>query len=147
QANSVDTRFPRLRGWVFSPLPPFRARDRLTGAVGTPTAESRDGLQLVVRMALEPFTSMMARWYLRWVGDPEPRQRALLRTIVNSCADGVVGRTLGLRPGMTFEEFQDVQPQDYSFYPPFVQRSLEGEDRVFGREPIAALGETSGSTG
>jgi hypothetical protein len=98
-------------------------------------------------MALEPFTSILARGYLRRVDNPEPTQRALLRTIMSSCADGVVGKTLGLRPDMTFEEFLSVSPQDYSFYQPFIQRVLTGEDRVFGREAITALGETSGSMG
>ena len=98
-------------------------------------------------MALKPFTSVMARWCLRRLGDGEPAQRALLRSIVNSCADGAIGRTLGLQQGMTFEEYLGVPPQDYSFYHPFIERILEGEDRIFGREPITALGETSGSTG
>src|SRR5262249_1707328 len=40
-----------------------------------------------------------------------------------------------------------VPPRDYGFYESFVQRILDGEDRVFGREPIIALGETSGSMG
>jgi hypothetical protein len=48
---------------------------------------------------------------------------------------------------MTFEEYLGVQPQDYAFYHPFIQRVLEGENHIFGREPITALGETSGSTG
>jgi hypothetical protein len=98
-------------------------------------------------MALEPFCSIMARGQLRRIGDPEPAQRALLRTIVNACHDSAVGKALGLRPGMTFEEFLGVPPRDYAFYDPFVQRVLDGEDRVFGRDPIVALGETSGSMG
>jgi acyl-CoA synthetase (AMP-forming)/AMP-acid ligase II len=98
-------------------------------------------------MALEPFTSVLARSYLRRIGDTEPTQRALLRAIVSSCADGAVGKSLGLQQEMSFEEYLGVPPQEYAFYYPFVQRILEGEDCVFGSEPIIALGETSGSTG
>jgi hypothetical protein len=98
-------------------------------------------------MALEPFTSVMARWYLRRIANPEPAQRALLRMMLNSCIDGAVGQTLGLRRGMSFEEYLRVPATDYAFYHPFVERVLEGEHNVFGRAPVTALGETSGSTG
>jgi hypothetical protein len=98
-------------------------------------------------MGLQPFTTLLARWYLRRAGNPEPIQRALLRKIVEACHACAVGRALGLRPGMTFEEYLAVSPRDYAFYRPFVQRVLDGEEHVFGREPITALGETSGSMG
>jgi hypothetical protein len=48
---------------------------------------------------------------------------------------------------MKFEEYLAVPPRDYAFYAPFVERVLNGEGHVFGREPIIALGETSGSMG
>jgi hypothetical protein len=98
-------------------------------------------------MGLEPFTSAMTRSYLRRVGDPEPVQRALLRRIVDNCAESPVGQALGLGRSMSFEEYLIVPPRDYAFYHPFVQRLLAGENGLFGREPVTALGETSGSSG
>ena len=98
-------------------------------------------------MALEPWSSVVARRHLRRIGDPEPAQRDLLRTIVNDCHDSAVGKALGLRPEMTFEEFLGIAPQDYQFYDPFIERVLNRESGVFGQDAIVALGETSGSMG
>lgn len=98
-------------------------------------------------MSLEPFTTLIATRHRRVLAQPEVSQRALLRTILARSQGSAVARALGLRSDVSFEDFLGVGTRDYSFYVPLVERTFEGERNTFGRDPIVAFGETSGSRG
>lgn len=96
---------------------------------------------------LEPLTTAFTWWYERQLTDPEPAQRKLLHRILSSAAGSPVADALKVSQGTSFEEFLTIPPRPYDFYEPFVQRVLDGDRHAFGRVPIVALGETSGSMG
>ncbi|HEX9310542.1 MAG TPA: GH3 auxin-responsive promoter family protein [Gemmatimonadaceae bacterium] len=98
-------------------------------------------------MSLEPFTTIIAARHNRVLRDPERAQRALLRRVLTSSRGSTVGRALGISGDESFREFLELVPRPYSFYAPFVEQTLDGDHYVFGRDPIIALGETSGSLG
>lgn len=98
-------------------------------------------------MSLEPLTTIFTRWYEGQLLRPETAQRKLLQSILASMQGSPVAAALKLKAGMPFEEFLAVSAQEYAFYEPFVQQVLEGNRNAFGRDPILALGETSGSMG
>ena len=98
-------------------------------------------------MSLEPFTTFVAARHRRALSDPERAQRSLLRSILTSARGSATARALGLNGTESFEEFLDVAPRDYAFYAPLVERTFDGDAHTFGREPVVAFGETSGSFG
>lgn len=103
-----------------------------------------EGCRLV---SLEPLTTFLAARHRHVLAATESRQRQLLSTILRNAASGAPARELGLTGRETFEEFLQLPPRNYAFYRPFVERTLEGDRRTFGRDDIAALAETSGSSG
>jgi acyl-CoA synthetase (AMP-forming)/AMP-acid ligase II len=98
-------------------------------------------------MSWEPWTTLATRHCLRRIDDPEPAQRALLRRILASGAGSATAAALGLKGDESFEEFLELEPRDYTFYEPLVRRARDGDRHAFGRDPVIALGMTSGSTG
>jgi GH3 auxin-responsive promoter len=98
-------------------------------------------------MSLEPFTTVLAARHRRALSNPERAQRSLLRAILTSSRNSPAARALGVHGTESFEEFLDVAPRDYAFYAPLVERTFNGDAFTFGREPIVAFGETSGSLG
>lgn len=99
------------------------------------------------RMSLEPFTTLMASRHRKVLANPEKAQRALLRLILASSRGSPAANALGLSGNESFEEFLDLSAQDYSFFQPLVERTLDGDRTTFGREPVVAFGETSGTIG
>lgn len=99
------------------------------------------------RMSLEPFTTVMASRHRKVLANFEQAQRALLRQILASSRGSAAANALGLTGDESFEEFLDVPAQDYSFYRPLVERTFDGDRSTFGRDPVIAFGETSGSMG
>ncbi|MDP9202609.1 MAG: GH3 auxin-responsive promoter family protein, partial [Gemmatimonadota bacterium] len=71
----------------------------------------------------------------------------LLRRILTQSKGSAVAKALGISGDESFAEFLELAPRSYSFYVPFVEQTLDGDHLAFGREPIVALGETSGSLG
>jgi hypothetical protein len=98
-------------------------------------------------MSWEPWTTLATRHCLRRIADPEPAQRALLRRILAASTGSATAAALGLRGDESFEEFLGLEPRDYAFYEPLVHRVRDGDRQAFGRDPVIALGMTSGSTG
>ncbi len=98
-------------------------------------------------MSLAPFTNLAVLPRLRQLADPTATQRALLKSITQNLTGSPVARALGLRGDESFDEYRSIEPRDYSFYAPLVRRVLDGDAHAFGRRPVIALGETSGTTG
>jgi len=98
-------------------------------------------------VSLEPFTTVMAARHAAVLRNPERAQRALLRRILGATSGSAAAKALGLTGSESFEEFLAVEPRTYSFYAPLVERVLDGDRLAFGRAPVVALGETSGSMG
>jgi hypothetical protein len=98
-------------------------------------------------MSLEPFTTLAAARHRSVLDRPEAAQRALLRQIVARSRGSALADALGVAGDESFEEFLDVPPRDYSFYAPLVERTFDGDRNAFGRDPVVAFGETSGSRG
>ncbi len=89
----------------------------------------------------------MAARHGRVLRDPEIAQRALLRRILTASKGSAVAKALGISGNEPFAEFLELAPQNYSFYMPLVEQVLDGDHLAFGRDPIVAFGETSGSLG
>ncbi|MDQ3515219.1 MAG: GH3 auxin-responsive promoter family protein [Gemmatimonadota bacterium] len=98
-------------------------------------------------MSLEPFTTLMASRHRKVLANPEKAQRALLKLILASSRGSPAANALGLTGNESFEEFLDLPAQDYSFYQPLVERTFDGDRTTFGRDPVVAFGETSGTIG
>ena len=98
-------------------------------------------------MSLEPFTTFLAARHTRILRNPEGAQRALLGRILKASSGSAAANALGISGDESFAEFLTLPPRTYSFYSPLVERALDGDRFAFGREPIVALGETSGSLG
>src|SRR6516165_4073900 len=98
-------------------------------------------------MSWEPWTTLVTRHCRRRIADPERAQRALLRRILTAGAGSATAAALGLKGDEPFEEFLGLEPRDYAFYEPLVGRVRDGDRHAFGRDPVIALGMTSGSTG
>src|SRR3954465_438443 len=98
-------------------------------------------------MSLEPFTTLLASRHRKVLGNPEKAQRRLLQRMLASARGSPAAKALGLRGDESFEEFLQLPARDYSFYNPLVEATLDGDLFTFGREPVVALGETSGSLG
>ncbi len=98
-------------------------------------------------MSLEPLTTFLAARDIAVLRDPESAQRALLSRILSASKGSATAQALGISGDESFEEFLDLSPRPYSFYAPFVDQALRGDRIAFGRDPIVALGETSGSFG
>ena len=98
-------------------------------------------------MSLEPFTTLLAARDTRILRDPERAQRSLLRRILTASRGSAVGKALGITGHESSDEFLQLPPRPYSFYRPFVEQTFDGDHFAFGRNPIIAFGETSGSLG
>ena len=98
-------------------------------------------------MSLEPFTNIVAARHTRVLRHPERAQRALLRRILASSRGSATAKALGISGDESFSEFLQLAPRSYSFYAPLVEQTFDGDHLAFGREPIIAFGETSGSLG
>ncbi|MGI9091727.1 MAG: GH3 family domain-containing protein [Gemmatimonadaceae bacterium] len=98
-------------------------------------------------MSLEPFTTAIAARHGKVLRDPEIAQRVLLRQILTASKGSAVAKALGLSGDEPFAEFLELAPRSYSFYVPLVEQVLDGDHFAFGRDPIVAFGETSGSLG
>lgn len=98
-------------------------------------------------MSLEPITTLLAARHRRALANPESAQRALLRRLLAQCHEGAVATSLGLTRDMSFDEFLDVSPRDHSSYASLVEQAFQGGLHTFGRDPVVAFGETSGSLG
>jgi hypothetical protein len=118
-----------------------------SGRIIVPHGESASQREGRRGLTLEPFTSILAARQRGILADVEHQQRRLLSQIMGRSATGVVAGALHLDANASFDDFLAVEPREYAFYRPFVERTLSGEPNVFGREPITALGETSGSSG
>jgi hypothetical protein len=89
----------------------------------------------------------MAARHDRILRNPEKAQRALLERILAASTGSAVTNALGLSGDEQLDEFLQLAPRTYSFYLPFIERVLDGDQLAFGRNPVVALGETSGSLG
>jgi len=98
-------------------------------------------------MSLEPFTTLLASRHRKALGNPEKAQRRLLQRMLASARGSPAANALGIRGDESFEEFLEIPARDYSFYNPLVERTFGGDPFTFGREPVVAFGETSGSLG
>ena len=98
-------------------------------------------------VSLEPFTTLLALRHHRVLRDTERSQRALLARVLATSRASPVAKALGISGDESYGEFLDVPARAYSFYAPFVEQILDGDHHAFGRDPVVALGETSGSVG
>jgi hypothetical protein len=98
-------------------------------------------------VSLEPITTVMAARHRATLRGTERAQRRLLRRILAASRGSAAATALGLSGDESVEELLTLAPRTYAFYAPLVERVMDGDLLAFGREPVVALGETSGSLG
>ncbi len=98
-------------------------------------------------MSLEPITTLMVARHLEVLKQTEATQGKLLKRILCASQGSAAAKMLGISGDETSSEFLSIPPRPYSFYNPLVERVLDGDPFTFSRDPVVALGETSGSTG
>lgn len=98
----------------------------------------------IVRIA----ASVKAKQTLKAAAACERTQRQQLASILRRCASTAIGRDLGLRRDMSYEEFAAaIAVNDYEFFRPYVMRMVNGERNVLWPGVTRKFAQSSGTSG